>query len=151
MPSVYKDTKALLQSVLSNYINMNWMCVLFCFYDVWVARAIIQPGPDVAGTVIEGGHQYYQYDCGTLSDMLLVEITDAVGTAFLYCSTVEPNPGPLTANTTSNEQLSVSRRSCTIQTNSTQVCICICMWQLHIVPRLFMKAYKRSALSLIHT
>ena len=78
------------------------------------APAIINPDGNVTTTIPPGGLEYFQTECPTYTDMVLVELTDLNGTNFLYASATEDNPGPLTQNTIRNETLGVTRRTLTL-------------------------------------
>jgi len=78
------------------------------------APAIVDPGENTTTDVPEDGLRYFQTECAAFSDMVLVELTDLVGTNFLFCSASEPNPGPLTDNTASNTTVGVQIRTCIV-------------------------------------
>ena len=83
-------------------------------YILYIAPAIINPDGNVTTTVPPGGFKYFQTECPTYTDMVLIELTDLNGISFLYASATEDNPGPLTPNTISNETLGVTRRTLTL-------------------------------------
>ena len=76
--------------------------------------AIVDPGENTTTDVPEDGLRYFQTECAAFSVMVLVELTDLVGTNFLFCSASEPNPGPLTDNTVSNTTVGVQIRTCIV-------------------------------------
>ena len=78
------------------------------------APAIINPCVDTVTEVSGGFIRYFQAECNTFSDTVVVELMDTSGTNYLYCSTVETNPGPLTDSTTADETMGVSTRTCTV-------------------------------------
>lgn len=43
---------------------------------VYVAPAVIEPGLNIAGILMEGDYQYYQSECPSFSDSPLVEVRD---------------------------------------------------------------------------
>ena len=83
-------------------------------YTFFIAPAIINPDGNVTTTVPPGGFKYFQTECPTYTDMVLIELTDLNGISFLYASATEDNPGPLTPNTIRNETLGVTRRTLTL-------------------------------------
>ena len=78
------------------------------------APAIINPDGNVTTTIPPGGLEYFQTQCTAYTDTVLVELTDLNGTNFLYVSTTEDNPGPLTENTLRNETTGINRRTLTL-------------------------------------
>ena len=77
--------------------------------------AIVDPGENTTTEVPEDRIQYFQTECEAFSDMVLVELTDRMGTSFLFCSASEQNPGPLTPNTIANETEGVRVRTCIVR------------------------------------
>ena len=73
---------------------------------------------DTVTQVLGGFIRYFQAECTTFSDTVVVELMDTTGTNYLYCSTVETNPGPLTDSTTADETMGVSTRTCTVDLSS---------------------------------
>jgi hypothetical protein len=81
--------------------------------------AIIDPGDNTTTEVPEDGIRYFQVECDSFSNTVLVELFDNTGTSFLYCSAVEQNPGPLTSNTVVNDTVGVTIRTCVVSLNNT--------------------------------
>lgn len=80
-----------------------------------LAPAIVDPGENTTTEVPEDGIQYFQTECEAFSNMVLVELTDHMGTNFLFCSAIEQNPGPLTPNTIANTTEGVRIRTCIVR------------------------------------
>ncbi|CAI8034915.1 Protocadherin Fat 4, partial [Geodia barretti] len=81
--------------------------------------AIIDPGDNTTTEVPEGGIRYFQVQCDSFSNMVLVELYDNTGTSFLYCSATEANPGPLTSNTAVNNTVGITVRTCVVSLANT--------------------------------
>ena len=93
--------------------------------SLFTAPAIIDPGDNTTTEVPEGGIRYFQVQCDSFSDTVLVELFDNEGTSFLFCSATEPNPGPLTSNTIVNNTVGITLRTCVVSlanTNSMVKC-----------------------------
>ena len=78
------------------------------------APAIIDPGDNTTTDVPEDGIRYFQVECDSFSNRVLVELYDNTGTSFLYCSATEKNPGPLTSDTVSDTSVDTSIRTCEV-------------------------------------
>ena len=88
---------------------------------------MIDPGDEINPPEIpDGGIRYFQAECPAFSDKVLVELIDVNGTSFLYCSAIEPNPGPLTPNTVRNETTGIRRRTGIIRLPSQSKVIAMC-------------------------
>ena len=98
----------------------------------YTAPAIVDPGDNTTTDIPEDGNRYFQVECDSFSDTVLVELHDNVGTSFLYCSATEKNPGPLTSNTTINDTLGITTRTCLVSLDNTRskVCIIRTTWRL---------------------
>ena len=86
---------------------------------LYAAPAIIDPGDNTTTEVPEGGIRYFQVQCDSFSNMVLVELYDNTGTSFLYCSATEANPGPLTSNTAVNNTVGITVRTCVVSLANT--------------------------------
>ena len=65
---------------------------------------------------------YFEAECPLFSDTVFVELKDLDGLTFLYCSTSESTPGPLTTSTIANTTRETNSRSCSLNTGgSTKV------------------------------
>lgn len=89
------------------------------------APAIVDPGDNTTTDIPEDGTRYFQVECDSFSNTVLVELHDNVGTSFLYCSATEKNPGPLTSNTTINDTLGITTRTCLVSLDNTRSRVCI--------------------------
>ena len=88
-------------------------------FVVAAAPAIIDPGDNTTTEVPEDGVRYFQVECDSFSNTVLVELFDNSGTSFLYCSASEMNPGPLTSNTIVNDTVGITRRTCVVSLANT--------------------------------
>ena len=75
------------------------------------APAIVDPYENTTTAVPDGRIEYFLTECQVFSEKILVEITDINGTSFLYCSSSQHNPGPLTPDTVLNETTGITRRT----------------------------------------
>ena len=89
------------------------------------APAIVDPGDNTTTDIPEDGTRYFQVECDSFSNTVLVELHDNVGTSFLYCSATEKNPGPLTSNTTINDTLGITTRTCLVSLDNTGSKVCM--------------------------
>ena len=83
------------------------------------APAIVDPGENTTTEVPEGGIRYFQIECDSFSNTVLVELYDNAGTSFLFCSATEQNPGPLTQNTIVNVTIGITFRTCVVTLTNT--------------------------------
>ena len=105
--------------------------MIITLFTSTTAPAIVDPGDNTTTEVPEDGIRYFQVECDSFSNTVLVELFDNSGTSFLYCSAVEQNPGPLTSNTIVNDTVGITRRTCVVSladTNSN-----VSNWLLKVV------------------
>jgi len=94
------------------------------YYSVLsLAPAIIPPGEAPETEVEEDDFKYFQVECGSFSDTIIIEQIDIVGRCAVYVSITEVNPGPInpTEVTLRDENPNVNRRRVIVRVESRNV------------------------------
>ena len=102
-----------------HFLSLSLSHLLFPSLLSSKAPAIVDPGENTTTEVPEGGIRYFQVECDSFSNTVLVELYDNAGTSFLFCSATEQNPGPLTQDTIVNNTIGITFRTCQVTLANT--------------------------------